>query len=82
MVQSTHDFSRGMLAPFDRKAPSQGKNENYFRPYLITPFAVSNCVRSEDAGLVSVSDKNSFPFLGKKNVYIIPEYFVNLFLSL
>jgi len=81
MVQSTHDFSRGMLAPFDRKAPSQGKIEHYFRPYLITPFAVSNCVCSDDAGFVSASDKNSFLFLAKRNIYIIPEYFVNLFLS-
>jgi hypothetical protein len=37
--ESTHDVLRGMVAPFDRKALWQGKNENNFRPYLITPFA-------------------------------------------
>ena len=68
-----------MVAPFDRKALWQGKNENHFRPYLITPFAVSNCVCSADAGLMSASDAKSFLISAKGFFYIIPAHFVNLF---
>ena len=80
--ESTHDVSRGMVAPFDRKALWQGKNENHFRPYLITPFTVSNCVCSADAGLVSVSDTKSCLISAKWDLLHYSSTFCQSFFSL
>ena len=71
-----------MVAPFDRKALWQGKNENHFRPYLITPFAVSNCVCSADAGLMSASDAKSFLISANGDLLHYSSTFCQSFFSL
>jgi hypothetical protein len=58
-----------MVAPCDRKALWQGKNDKHFRPYLITPFAVSNYICKPKSILMSVRDTKIFLKLHKFTIY-------------